>query len=114
MAKRGALSGVEKFYIEGHTDLPVEDIAAALDRTPNAVKKYLESIGKEAQPKPTQTQQPAKKEETGIWKLMGRHERNGEKVATVMTKSASEHADATRPARLMTKKVQDAIHKPKS
>jgi hypothetical protein len=44
---------------------------------------------------------------------MGRHKRGDAHVATIMTKAASEMSDATRPARLTSKKLQAAIHKPK-
>jgi len=113
MAKRGALSKVEKFYIEGNRSLPAEDIATELDRTTNAVQKYLDTL-----PAETEGQPPApnagKKSETRFLQNMGRHERNGQKVATVMTKNASEEADRTRPQRVANKKLQEAIHKPRS
>lgn len=112
MAKRGALSKVEKFYIEGNRNLAAEDIATELDRTTNAVQKYLDTLpeqteAEEAQPQPRNA-------ETRFLNQMGRHERNGQKVATVMTKGASEEADRTRPQRLANKKLQGAIHKPRS
>ena len=110
MAKRGALSKVEKFYIEGHRNLSIDDIATELDRTVNAVQKHLNTL-------PEQTEEDvkaeAKKAETRFLQNMGRHERAGEKVATVMTKNASEEADRTRPQRVANKKLQEAIHKPR-
>lgn len=114
MVKRGKLSKIEKYYIEGNTDLPVEEVAAELDRSVNAVQKHMDTISIEADPEPTQEQPSTKtdRDETQMFKVMGRHERAGEKVATVMTKAASELSDATRPKRIMTKKLQEAIHKP--
>lgn len=110
MAKRGALSKVEKFFIEGHTDLPVEEVAAELDRTVNSVQKHLDSINTNSKPK-KKTKKESK--DTQFQTLMGRHERQGQKVATVMTRSASELADDQRPKRLVNKKIQEAIHKPR-
>lgn len=113
MAKRGALSKVEKYYIEGNVDLPVEEIAAELDRTVNSVQKHMDTVSgakPKAEPAKTKTK---KAKETQMMKVMGRHERNGQKVATVMTKAASELSDAQRPKRVMNKKIQDAIHKPR-
>ena len=43
---------------------------------------------------------------------MGRKKRGDEKVATVMTRAASEMADDTRPKRVLNKKLQKSIHKP--
>jgi hypothetical protein len=110
MAKRGALSKVEKFYIEGNASLPVEDIAAELDRTVNAVQKHLDTLPE--QPAPAPEPEPTTSE-TRFLQNMGRHERAGQKVATVMTKNASEEADRTRPQRTVNKKIQEAIHKPR-
>jgi predicted ArsR family transcriptional regulator len=114
MVKRGALSKVEKFYIEGHADLTVEDIAEELDRSVNIVQKHLDTV-EQPKPKKTTTKKKAKKQpkDTQFQTLMGRHDRKGEKVATVMTRSASELADAQRPNRIANKKIQDAIHKPR-
>lgn len=112
MAKRGALSKIEKYYIEGNASLPVEEIATELDRTVNAVQKHLVTLGVE--PEPTKVVETDVVEDTQMMKVMGRHERNGEKVATVMTKAASELSDAQRPTRTMNKKLQAAIHKPRS
>ena len=112
MVKRGSLNKVEKFSIEGHSELPIEDIAAELDRSVNIVKKYLDTLPEE---KPTQPATPVKpkKNETRFLQNMGRYERAGEKVATVMTGNASEEADRTRPSRIANKKIQESIHKPR-
>jgi len=109
MAKRGALSKIEKFFIEGNVDLPVEEIATELDRTVNAVQKHLDSI--DISPKPVEPV-PVKEDDTHMMKVMGRHQRAGKPVAAVMTKAASELSDAQRPRMVMNKKMQDAIHKP--
>jgi len=110
MVKRGKLSKVEQFYIEGHADLSAEDLATELDRSINIVQKHLDTM-----PEPTKTTEqpkPDTEEEPRMFQVMGRHERAGEKVATVMTQSASQFADETRPKRTMNKKLQEAIHKP--
>lgn len=111
MAKRGALSKVEKYYIEGNADVPVAELAEALDRSENIIQKHLDTIQPKTEKKKA-TKKPKKERESQMFKVMGRHERQGEKVATVMTKAASELADATRPKRLMTKKMLESIHKP--
>jgi hypothetical protein len=113
MVKRGALSKVEKFYIEGNRDLEVEAIASELDRSVNVVQKHLDTLPK-AKAKPTKATKKAKAtKDTQFQQAMGRHERAGQKVATVMTRSASELADESRPQRIANKKIQEAIHKPR-
>jgi len=114
MVKRGALSKVEKFFIEGNANLPVEDVAAELDRSVNIVQKHLDTIKtKPAKKKSTKKKAKKQPKDTQFQMLMGRKERQGEKVATVMTRSASELADDQRPKRLVNKKLQKAIHKPR-
>lgn len=112
MVKRGALSKVEKYYIEGNATLPVEDIAKELDRSTNIISKHLDVMGVEPPAEPTQATVEPVEEEGQMFQVMGRHERKGEKVATVMTSAASELADATRSKRGMNKKLQEAIHIP--
>ena len=113
MVKRGALSKVEKYYIEGNCTLPIEDIAKELDRSVNSVTKYIDTLTTTTSDTPaTETVKAAVDGEPQMFKVMGRHERNGENVATVMTSAASELADATRSKRIMNKKLQSAIHKP--
>jgi hypothetical protein len=115
MSKRGALSKVEKFYIEGNADLSVAELAVTLDRTENAIQKHLDTLP-ETQPEQAAEvkESKTKSAETRFLQNMGRHERNGQKVATVMTRNASEEADRTRPQRMTNKKIQGAIHKPRS
>ena len=112
MAKRGQLTKVEKHYIEGNVNLPIEDLAKDLDRTVNIIQKYINTLDlpKET-PKPKITQ--VKKQDPKMLALMGRKKRGDENVATVMTPAASELADATRHQRLGGKKIQEAIHKPR-
>lgn len=80
--KRGPLSKVEIYYIEGHRDLDVEQIATDLTRSPAAVRKYLND-NPVAKGETLMSQQFAKKEGT-----------------VVMTQNASEMSDATRSRRL--------------
>jgi len=114
MVKRGKLSSIEKFYIEGNANLPVDDIATELDRSVNIVQKHLDAVTTKPAKK-TKVKKKAQKQpkDPQFQQLMGRKERKGEKVATVMTRSASELADDQRPKRLLNKKVQSAIHKPR-
>jgi len=110
MAKRGKLSKIELYYIEGNTNLPAEDIAQELDRSVELIQKKLD----EFTPPSTKTVTSAKNDnEPQMFKVMGRHERNGQKVATVMTEAASALADSSRPNRTQNKKIQAAIHKPR-
>jgi len=112
MVKRGKLNRVELYYIEGNSNLTVEEIAKELDRSVPLVKKALENIGV-IEAAPVEEPVENKKPESAMAKAMGRHERNGQPVCAVMTKAASELADATRPARMVNKKIQEAIHKPR-
>lgn len=107
MVKAGRLNKVEKFFIDNNTELSTEELAEALDRNVHVVEKYQKDNPpvKKNEPEPV-------KNEPEILKAMGRHVRNGEKVATVMTRTASELSDATRPKRTMNKKTQEAIFKP--
>lgn len=41
MTKKGPISNVEKFYIDGHINNDPEVLAKELDRTVNFVKKYI-------------------------------------------------------------------------
>jgi len=109
MVKRGALSKLEKYYLEGNASLPIEDLAKELDRSEGIIGKFLGTIES-----PTVEPAPVEPVETEpkMLKAMGRHTRNGQKVATVMTPGASKLADDTRPQRVMNKKLQQAIHKP--
>jgi hypothetical protein len=111
--KKGQLTKYEKFYIQENPDnLTIHELAKELDRTPTIVGKYF--MKQQQQTEDTQEPEPqTKKPEAEMFKLMGRHKRNNQNVATVMTKSASELADATRPERIATKnKLSSAIHKP--
>ena len=113
MVKSGKLTAAELYYIKHNPDgKTIHELAAALDRNPKTIAKYYE-IDKDNE-KP-QTTAPAKPEdhESPMFKLMGRHKRNNQNVATVMTQAASELADETRTARLKEKdKFSKAIHKP--
>ena len=112
MVKQGKLSKQEVFYIEQNPDKrTICELAKELDRSPKmVVKHYTETA--EAVVEATAEATEAKPE-SPMFGLMGRKERNGQKVATIMTKAASEMADATRPNRIVNKKLMAAIHKPK-
>jgi predicted ArsR family transcriptional regulator len=113
MVKKGKLNKAEKFYIEGNSQKSAEDIAADLDRSVAVVKKHLATVPVTT---PTEVQQEATNDdgESRMFQLMGRHKRQGKHVATVMTRAASELADETRTERTLNRKLQQAIHKPKS
>lgn len=113
MFKVGKLSKVELYYIEGNLDLTAEEISRELNRSPELIQKKMDEF-KKTEKKETKTQTKAKDDDKTphMLKMMGRHKRGDEHVATIMTKNASEYADATRSKRLANKKIQDAIHKP--
>jgi hypothetical protein len=100
MAQKGKLSKAEIFFIQQHGHITPEEIAHELDRPVSTVMKHYVPTPKEEK----------KKESTPFMKLMGRHERNGKKVATVLTTGAAQLADSIRPQL----KVDTAsyIHKP--
>jgi hypothetical protein len=112
MVKQGKLSKQEQFYIEQNPEKKtIHELAKELDRSPKIVAKhYTETTESVIE---TTTEVAEVKPESPMFKLMGRKERSGQHVATIMTKAASELSDATRPARLTSKKLQAAIHKPK-
>lgn len=113
--KRGNLSRVEKYYIEGNTNLPVEDLATELDRSINIVQKHLDTLEKpkKVEKKPKETPKKKQKTETRFEKAIARKERNNVKVSAVMTEAASEIADSTRNRRKSSNKLDSAIHRPK-
>jgi hypothetical protein len=112
MVKQGKLSKQEQFYIEQNPEKKtIHELAKELDRSPKVVAKHYTEATEpviEATAEVTKT-----KSESPMFGLMGRHKRGDAHVATIMTKAASELSDATRPARLTSKKLQAAIHKPK-
>jgi hypothetical protein len=112
MVKQGKLSKQEQFYIEQNPEKKtICELAKELDRSPKVIAKhYTEATEPVAEATAAVTETKA---ESPMFKLMGRKERSGQHVATIMTKAASELSDATRPARLTSKKLQAAIHKPK-
>lgn len=115
MTKSGKLSAADLFYVKRNPDnKTIHELAAELDRSPQTIAKYYElekeTVNTAAPATTTATERP----ESPMFQLMGRHKRNDKNVATVMTKAASELADATRPNRLKEKnKLAGAIHKPK-
>ena len=112
MTKQGKLSKQEIFYIEQNPDKrTVCELAKELNRSPKIVAKhYTEATDPVIETTAAVTETKA---ESPMFQLMGRHKRKDTHVATIMTKAASELSDATRPARLTSKKLQAAIHKPK-
>lgn len=113
MVKKGSLTKQEKFYIKENPEKKtVCELAKELDRSPGVVAKHYIQPAFDAPVEPVPTP-PVANPEAPMFQLMGRHKRNNTHVSTVMTKAASELADATRPARIANKKIQSAIHKPK-
>lgn len=113
MVKTGKLTDAEKFYIEQNPDhLTIKEMADKLDRSLPLVGKHYKEAEANKVPDPPKTAEEVKNE-SRMFKLMGRKERKGQHVATVMTPAASELADAQRPQRLSSKKLNSAIHKPK-
>jgi hypothetical protein len=117
MTKGGKLSKAEVFYISQNPDnKTIHELASELDRSPKMVAKhYVEQQSEATEAAAQPAQPPVANSEAAMFKLMGRHERQGKHVATVMTRAASELADSTRPGRLKDKnKLSSAIHKPLS
>ena len=113
MAKGGKLTDAERFYIEQNPDnLTIKEMADKLDRSLPLVGKYYRVVEENKAQEPPKTAEEVKNE-SQMFKLMGRKVRNNQHVATVMTPAASELADAQRPQRLSSKKLNSAIHKPK-
>lgn len=114
MAKTGKLNRAELFYVSNNPDgKTIHELAAELDRSPTTIAKYYEKDKDNNKPQQTIQEAVPENPESPMFQLMGRHKRNDKNVATVMTKAASELADATRPARLKEKnKLADAIHRP--
>ena len=115
MAKAGKLTKSELFYIQSNPDnMTIHELAKELDRTPSLVAKYYVEKAESFPEEPSAPPAPIANSEAAMFKLMGRHERKGKHVATVMTSAASELADATRSGRLVDKnKMKNSIHKPK-
>ena len=96
MTKKGPLSKAEKFYIENNPDMTVDDIASDLNRSTYVVGKYMAKIASD------------KSDTQNVSDLMARKEDKG---VTIMTPSASQVSDETRPSRIATEpNRQDAIY----
>ena len=112
MAKRGSMTKYEIFFVKQNPDnLTIHELAKELDRTPNMIAKYY--IDPEKKQEQQQKAIEENKPEPQMFALMGRHKRGDQNVATVMTKAASELADATRPIENLSQKLKSAIHRPK-
>ena len=92
MTKKGPLSKAEKFYIENHTDLPVDVICRDLDRAKSTVNKFLKTL---PTAKSEQEPTPIASKDTPT---MSQFARNG-KGSTVMTENASVMGDEHRGKR---------------
>ena len=111
MAKSGKITKQEIFYIQQNPEnLTIHELAKELDRTPKTVATYY--IEPE-QVKEEEPQKPVADKDSPMFKLMGRHKRGEQNVATVMTKAASQLADETRPKGDRLGKLKSAIHKPR-
>ena len=111
MAKGGKLTKQEIFYIQQNPEnLTIHELAKELDRTPKLIAQHYIEPEKETQPEP----KPVADTESPMFKLMGRHKRGKQNVATVMTPAASELADSTRSSRKSNpSKIESAIFKPR-
>jgi len=87
MTKKGPLSKAERFYIENHVHLDINDLCKDLDRAQSSIKKHLKSINKELQP---ETKKP-----TRIYDQFARND----KGSTVMTENASIEGDDFRESK---------------
>lgn len=93
---RKKLTEVEQFYVENNPDgLSVKELAKKFNVTEKLIKEVSAAAPK-TEPKQS-VKDPVDRKESSIgMKLIGRHKRNGQSVATVMTKSASELGDSSR------------------
>lgn len=88
MAKKGPLGKAEKFYIKhNYKTMAVDQICKELDRAKSLVKRHVTKCTKEDE------DQEAKRPTDGFAHSRG---------ATVMTKNASERADAMRTVQTKT------------
>lgn len=88
MTKKGPLSKAEKFYIESHIHVELNDLCKDLDRAQSIIKKHLKTVAKD---------EPVKAESV----LYQQFARNN-KGSTVMTENAASLADEKRPPRPAT------------
>jgi len=103
--KAGALSTVEKFYIDNNPDNKTpEELATTLNRSIKLVRSRLHD---KSQDKSKKVDGP-----TSMSKLMGRHKRNDAPIAAIMTPAASELGDEVKKQRTI-KNTHSFIHKPK-
>ena len=93
--KRGFLSKTEKEYIEQNINLSIAELAKDLDRSEDAIQKYVDELD---------IVEP-KKEQTLFDKVIAK--KNG---ATVMNQAASEAIDTFR-GRKLPPKLNGCIHK---
>lgn len=109
MTKRGFLSNEEKSFIDRHFEsLQLGDMAKALDRTEEQIKKYLEEKNKGGEV------QAAKPKESPVDKMMAKSRRNGKVEATIMTQGASELIDMlSKKTNRLSTEMHEAIHKPR-
>lgn len=119
MTKKGPLTKVEKFYIENHVEsLTAKEISETLDRTEKIVSNYINKLEgktpkKETKEKPKKPTTKPKSKRSKMDNLMGHKERNGQRVAAIMTPAASEYSDSKRSTRIKSDKMKSVIHKPK-
>jgi hypothetical protein len=88
MAKKGPMSSVEKFYIDGHINDSPESLAKELDRTVNFVEKYIKSI---INSRPTITETKSTEKSS-----INKDQFARRKGTVVMTEAASEISDDVR------------------
>ena len=88
MTKKGPLSKAEKFYIENHRNLTIQELCKDLDRAQTTVDKFIKTLS-------TQKLAPtlSNKKETALSKQFARNKKGG---SVVMTPNASIMADEKR------------------
>lgn len=101
MTKRGPLSKAEKFYIDNHLNVDIDEICKDLDRAKLTVEKYIRYLPKEKK-------QTAAKKQPLLSQQFARNEKGG---ATVMTPNASIMADDKRADFSSKKNNRDCITK---
>lgn len=83
MTKKGPLGKAERFYIDNHLDMSLDELCKDLDRAKSTIEGYIKTIAVSE----------TTKAETLLYQQFAR---NG-KGSTVMTQNASEISDSKRP-----------------
>lgn len=106
------------FYIRSNPDkLTIEELAEATGLTEVVVERIVEDekvkVEKEQKRLAASSKEKKKRPESPFSQALGRKERKGQYVATVMTKSAAQIADEARKSSAKLKNDTRFLHNPK-